>query len=193
MAFKFWCECGWNSGVRSSADVGPEQVERKCDKCGDVQMEGKKYLLTDRQLASNELDCPECGKPAMFNLVSVGRSIVRNAQVGEREASAVAIHPVTGEVVYCFGDDPAKPLPEEWKKEGFEKKQFHSFKELEKFCRERGQVNDIEGDWHKDDGYFEEDLARRRKQWSEERKRYMEEREKVKAAHPELARRERDR
>lgn len=108
------------------------------------------------------------------------------AQVGEKEATAVAIHPGTGEVVYCFGDDPAKPLPEQWRNQGFEKKQFHSFRELQKFCRATGQVNDIEGDWHKDDGYFEEDLSRRRKIEKEQRERYMDERQKVLQAYPEL-------
>lgn len=76
-----------------------------------------------------------------------------NAQVAANEAAAVAVHPVTGETVYCF-TDPNGDMPEQYRREGFVKQQFHSARELEKFCRERGLVNDIEyGNKH--DGAFE--------------------------------------
>jgi hypothetical protein len=111
------------------------------------------------------------------------RSRIRNAQVGEKEASAVGVRQLpdgTYDYVYCFGDDPSKPMPEEWAKQGYVKQQFHSFRELQKFCRETGQVNDIEGDWHKDDGFFEEQRAKAEKEHRVNYERYLEEREKVK-------------
>ena len=143
-----------------------------CEKCG-----GERGVIRGRAL--QPCPYPTCN-PRPIRRWNRGRFV--NCQVGEKEASAVAIHPVTGEEVYCFGDDPSKPLPEQYAKEGFEKVSFNHFRDLEKFCRERGMVNDIEGDWHKDDGYFEEQQSRSDKQHSEQMRAYKAEREKVKRA-----------
>ena len=91
----------------------------------------------------------------------------RNQQVGDNEATAIAIHPVTGEKVYCF-DSPDREMPEHYRKEGFVKHQFKSFRELQKFCKDNGVVNDIEyGNKH--DGYSEE-MARVRRHREEEKR-----------------------
>lgn len=107
---------------------------------------------------------------------------VRSAQVGENEATSVAIHPVTKEVIYCFNEDPTAPMPEAYAKEGFEKQQFHHYRDLKKFCDDNGLVNDMVEGYHKDDGYFEENLANRKKAEKEKVERYMEERDKVRKA-----------
>ena len=85
--------------------------------------------------------CPACSTVAEEKGFRRGK----NQQVSEKEASAVAIHPQTGEVVYCFSR-PDAPMPEMYKNEGFEKVQFQSYKSLENFCRERGRglhVSDV--------------------------------------------------
>jgi hypothetical protein len=64
-----------------------------------------------------------------------------NAQVPESEAATVAVHPTTGEVVYCF-DRPDRPMPPQYAAEGFEKRQFQSLAALDKFCTDRGLVNE---------------------------------------------------
>lgn len=129
--------------------------------------------------------CHFCHKgynPSLGERCECGPRNVRNAQVGENEATAVAIHPVTGEPVFCFNEDPTAPMPEVYAKEGFEKVQFHHYRDLDKWCKENGFVNDgIEG-YHKDDGYFEEDYSKRQKVEKERVERYLEEREKARKA-----------
>lgn len=137
--------------------------------------------------------CPECKEVVSHDNITINdvrKGGTGNVHVPDSEAAAIAVHPLTGEEVYCF-DRPNAPLPEVWKKEGFVKMTFNHYKDLERHCRERGMVNDIEGDWAHDEGYFEEDLARRQKIYKEQRERYMEEREKVMRAHPELRRQKR--
>lgn len=131
---------------------------------------------------------PDCGEACSFEGVTVGgHGRTHNVQVGEKEATAVAIHPTTGEVVYCFGR-PDAPMPDTYKREGFQKVQFHHYHDLQRFCRQQGVVNDIEGDWHQDgEGFFEDDLKERRKKEKMQYEQYMEEREKVRKAYPELA------
>lgn len=135
--------------------------------------------------------CHECGEvepyPACVPTSMVGRE-VKNAQVSENEASKVAIHPVTGEVVYCFSK-PGDVMPQRYKDEGFEEKSFTSYRELERFCRKNNLVNDIEGDWHHNDGYIEENQKKRDKAEKARYEQYMDEREKVLKAYPELRKR----
>jgi hypothetical protein len=99
--------------------------------------------------------CPDCStdeRLAVMDDVSIRSA--RNQQIDPREAAAVAIHPKTGEVVYCF-DTPTRDMPAQYRNEGFQKVQFHTARALEQFCRERGLVNDAEyGNKH--DGYHEE-------------------------------------
>ena len=65
-----------------------------------------------------------------------------NAQVSEREATAVAIHPVTGDPIFCFAK-PTDPLPERYRRLGYEKRQFRSLHELRRWCASKGLTNDI--------------------------------------------------
>lgn len=136
--------------------------------------------------------CPVCSEPCSYDNVVFNEQPSKgtgNVQVPDSEAAAVAVHPQTGEVVYCF-DRPDRPLPAVWKEQGFVKQQFNHYKDLERFCRQTGQVNDIEGDWAHDGGFFEEDLARRKKIEAQRLEQYMDERENVMRAHPELRRRD---
>lgn len=134
--------------------------------------------------------CTLCRKvenyPACVPVSMQGRP--RNAQVGENEASKVAIHPQTGEVVYCF-TKPGDVMPQRYKDEGFEEKSFTSYRELERFCRQNDLVNDIEGDWHHNDGYGEEMQRIKDKSEKQRYEKYMDEREKVIQAYPELRKR----
>lgn len=127
--------------------------------------------------------CPTCGEACSFEgLIVEKNGRTHNVQVSEAEAAAVAMHPVTGEVVWLTGD-PTAPLADSYRREGFEKVRFHHFHDLQRFCREHGVVNDLEGDYHPDgDGYWEEKYAERSKKEREQRERYLEEREKVKEA-----------
>jgi hypothetical protein len=127
--------------------------------------------------------CPECGEALSCDeMTVVSENRVKNVHVPDTEAAAVAIHPVTGEAVFCF-ERPDSPMPETYRQEGFTKVQFNHYRDLERFNRERGLVSDIEGDWSKEgEGFFEEDLKKRRKLESEHRERYLEEREKAKKA-----------
>lgn len=120
--------------------------------------------------------CPTCASVATEEGAARRRGPA--AQVGHGEAAAIAIHPTTGEQVFCF-EKPDSPMPERYRKEGFQKVQFHHYRDLERFCRNNNLINDLEGDWHQEDGFFEEDLAKREKQRKEQYERYMEEREKV--------------
>lgn len=129
--------------------------------------------------------CHTCHKgynPSIGERCECGPRRVYNAQVGENEATKVAIHPVTGEIVYCFNENPNAPMPEVYKKEGFVEKSFVHYRELDKFCKENNLVNDAVEGYHKDDGYFEEDLARRQKEEKQRVERYLEEREKARKA-----------
>lgn len=101
---------------------------------------------------------PTCRQPVRASY----RYRFRNAQVGASEAAAVAVHPGTGEVVYCFAN-PTDPLPERYARAGFEKQQFHSLSSLRAFCNARGLVNDIEYD-NPHDGMTEESM-RTREEW----------------------------
>lgn len=83
-----------------------------------------------------------------------------NAQVGEKEASAVAINPLTGDVSYCF-DRPDRPMPPLYANQGYVKVQFPHFRDLERFCRSQGVVNDLETD-HPDGLEADFSEARRR-------------------------------
>lgn len=115
----------------------------------------------------------------------------RAAQVGEHEASAVAVkRDADGNIVdvsYCF-NRPGQPLPEYLKQEGFEKQTFHSWRALDDFCKANGQVTDTHGDWHHDDGFYEESRAEKEKFWRDFTERYEAEREKIERAYPELLR-----
>lgn len=82
------------------------------------------------------------------------------AQVGEKEATAVAVHPGTGEVVYCF-DRPDAPMPESYAREGFEKKQFHSIHELRSFCKSQGVLNDVVETDSRHDGVWDHHYQQR--------------------------------
>lgn len=120
--------------------------------------------------------------PACVPSSMVGR--IRNQQVADVEAAAVAFNPKTGERVYCFAN-PTDPLPEQYAKEGFVKQQFKTARELEKFCRDNNLVNDMEyGNRH--DGAFEEHLKRRSKdekraaeERAEKRREYQQARERA--------------
>ncbi len=99
-----------------------------------------------------------------------------NVRVSEREATAVAIHPLTGDPVFCFAS-PTDPLPERYRRLGYEKRQFHSIHELRAWCRSKGLVNDVLEYDQAYDGYSEE-VARQQEEadrrWLE---RYRKERE----------------
>lgn len=156
----------------------------------EVTYAGNQFIEpVDRAPRSALPICPVCQAACSFeDMIVVGNeSKLKNVCVTDKEAAAIAIHPVTGEEMYCF-DRPDAPMPKHLAAEGYVKVQLNSFKALERFCRERGVVNDIEGDWKHEDGYFQEDLARRRKIEREQRERYMEERDKVRRAQPELSR-----
>lgn len=104
-----------------------------------------------------------------------GMRLRHNAQVSASEAAAVAVHPKTGEVVYCFLN-PSDPLPERYAAEGFEKQQFQSLSSLRQFCNQRGLVNDIEYD-NPHDGYHEEQLRERERIESQRGESYRRERD----------------
>ena len=149
----------------------------------EVTEQGKKWIDPSVRPARTYLPtCSECGGHADYEGMTVGEERIRlNVQVGESEATAVAIHPVTGEAVYCF-QRPDAPMPELYRQEGFEKVQFRHLSDLRNFCKQRGVVNDMVEGYHRDDGFFEEEHAKEEKQYKENMERYMEEREKVKKA-----------
>jgi hypothetical protein len=132
--------------------------------------------------------CPECEKIVVTPPLVNGEVVRRNVHVPDSEASAVGIHPVTGDITYCF-DKPGQPLPKHWADLGYQKVTFNHYADLQRFCRQTGNVNDIEGDWAHDEGYYEEQREIREKVERERRERYLEEREKVMKAYPELRKR----
>lgn len=171
MAFLFMCSgCGWESDTLSAANVGPAQSVRKCSSCGAEEREGEIYAYTPEQVAEGEIPCGAgCGNPARILTIGAGDNSRRHyAQVGAGEAAAVAVHPKTGEVVYCFAN-PGDPLPKRYAKAGFEKQQFHSLHALRSFCKSRGLVNDIEYD-NPHEGYGEEVQRKREEAERDSRK-----------------------
>ncbi len=146
-----------------------------------VELEHKWVPTGERPARTYLPVCPTCEEAQSFEanqVVATGRA-AHHVQVSDEEAAAFAINPKTGEEIYCF-QRPDAPMPEVYRQEGFVKVQLKSFKDLQQHCRERGMVNDIEGDWHQEgEGFFEEDYAKREKKSKEFEERYMEEREKI--------------
>lgn len=91
----------------------------------------------------------------------------RTARVSSREAAAVAIHPVTGDPIFCFAR-PTDPLPDRYRRLGYEKKQFHSIHELRRWCASKGLVNDITEYDNPDAGGYDDEV--RERQEAEDRK-----------------------
>lgn len=107
--------------------------------------------------------CPECGNA----LDQIDGETPTNAQVAEQEAAAVAVHPKTGDVSFCF-PTPDSPMPALYASQGYVRVKFKSFHALQAFCRARGLVNDVETDFSlKDADAFERSMKDRRKVWDE--------------------------
>lgn len=60
----------------------------------------------------------------------------------ESDCAAVAIHPVTGDPIFCFMRS-TDPLPERYRRLGYEKRIFRSVSELRRWCASKGLVNEI--------------------------------------------------
>ena len=152
---------------------------------------GRAYAYITERTDTSESLCPypQCpSQPAAADLLWRGNramynpsNVLHNAQVGADEAAAVAVHPETGEVVYCF-TDPRNPMPSRYAEQGFVKQQFHSGRQLEAWCKARGLVNDMSyGNKH--DGAFEESQKKKSVLEAERRERqaeYQRAREEVK-------------
>jgi hypothetical protein len=88
-------------------------------------------------------------------------------------ATAVAIHPVTGDPVFCFTRS-TDPLPERYRRLGYEKYVFRTVSELRRWCASKGLVNDIT---EYDSGYegFDDEVRKaaeqKEQQWLESYKR----------------------
>lgn len=90
----------------------------------------------------------DCFAAVVAKLISeyrASRPVTFNAQVSEKEASVVAIHPQTGRIAYCF-DSSSREMPELYRSQGYQRINFKSFRALERFCRGQGTVNDVETD-----------------------------------------------
>jgi hypothetical protein len=78
-----------------------------------------------------------------------------NARVSSSEATAVAIHPITGDPIFCFAR-PSDPLPERYRRLGYEKRQFHSIHELRRWCASKGLTNDVTDYDQPHEGFMED-------------------------------------
>jgi hypothetical protein len=128
----------------SDANSSTYRAYRRASDNGD-----SKYYATEQPSMPFPY-CSDCGFVAVDADLRASRV---NAQVADSEASAIAIHPVTGEVSYCF-DRPDREMPALYRDQGYVKVQHKSYRDLERFCRSRGVVNDIETD--RDGGYESE-------------------------------------
>ena len=81
-----------------------------------------------------EVECERCGKSHEFYR-SI-RCIPTHHSIHARERAVVWQHPVTGEVTYPPQNDV--PMPARYAKQGFQRRELNSLKEVEAFEREQG-------------------------------------------------------
>lgn len=89
-------------------------------------------------LCNGELLCGSCRSP-----VERGGEFLQfspPASIHEKERAVVYQHPVTGEVRYPGRNDV--PMPALYRKQGFERREFNSLRELDSFTKSRGLVNE---------------------------------------------------
>jgi hypothetical protein len=103
-----------------------------CSRCGSSV---QRYLPIDSTESATVDNCDSC--PPQLR----GRYIP--TQVGESEATTVAINPQTGAVSY-YAMTANQPLPETLRSQGYERVQFRHTRHLEQFSRSQGVVNDWE-------------------------------------------------
>lgn len=129
----------------------------RCDHAPQLQLVGSRVdvprLLAffsgpARRNALAEAAKKDCCAAVIQKLISdyrASRPVTFNAQVSEKEASVVAIHPQTGRIAYCF-DSSSREMPALYRDQGYQRVNFKSFRTLERFCRGQGTVNDVETD-----------------------------------------------
>ncbi len=105
----------------------------KCATCGKV--ETNYYLADWPDRVMHMKGKRTCGEYVIQ--WSLGTS--HQASVNERERAVVWAHPVHG-IRYPGRNDA--PMPEAYRKAGFERKELTSYSELQRFCKAKGIANE---------------------------------------------------
>lgn len=83
--------------------------------------------------------CPVCNTHVEAEPISAGQGPRFNAGLHTSEKPVLYIHPVTGQIEFPMRND--RPIPDRYSRQGFERKEFNSYQEHKKFCKDNGLVN----------------------------------------------------
>lgn len=151
MAFAYVCtKCSWSSRALSGADLGVTPSSHVCTSCGHEDFDGPLPEFTMKEFFSGSIKCRAegCDGEAISVTIKVGNgSSFRNAQLSEKERPVVWENPNDPDpktryrypATYNPVSNPE--MPQKFKDRGFQKKEFYSLREHEKFQKETDTVN----------------------------------------------------
>jgi len=112
-----------------------------CDRCGEI--------VYDLPLSKEGAKCVCLGRMEIYWHQRPRNAVAFSAE----ETTVVYEHPVTGEVRYPARND--QPMPERYRQQGFEQRELRSLREVDRFSKEHGMINE-RAHYNSGNGYDQE-------------------------------------
>lgn len=110
-----------------------------CDACGHIDEDVAFSADSPSRIwKCFQISCPNCKARRTVVLPSSGVRVSRNAQLSGKDKPVVWWHPELGP---RFPGRNDVPMPEMYKQQGFERREFGTVGEHAKFCKDNGLVN----------------------------------------------------